>query len=45
MTCGELGNIKIYDVETKENTNIIKSSDIFATCIAIVTLLIFNVDS
>jgi hypothetical protein len=36
MTCGELGSIKIYDVETKENINNLKSSDIFATCIAIV---------
>jgi hypothetical protein len=39
-TCGELGTIKFFDVETKETVNTIKSSDIFATCIAIVIIII-----
>lgn len=36
ITCGELGLIKFYDIEISENTAIMKSADIFATCLAYV---------
>ena len=36
ITCGELGIVKLFDVETTENIETLKSSEIFATCIAYV---------
>ena len=39
ITCGEMGVIKFYDIETSENTGIMKSADIFATCLAFVIIL------
>lgn len=36
ITCGELGIVKFYDIETGESTGILKTADIFATCIAYV---------
>jgi len=36
ITCGEMGVIKYYDIHLSENTGIMKSADIFATCLAYV---------
>ena len=38
ITCGEMGIVKFYDIETLENTGLLKSADIFATCLAYVIL-------
>jgi hypothetical protein len=36
ITAGELGLVKIFDVETTENIETLKTSEIFATAIAYV---------
>ena len=36
ITCGELGVVKYYDVETSENNIKLNTVEAFATCIAIV---------
>lgn len=38
FTTGELGLIKKYDVDTTENTETMKTQDIFATVLAYVSL-------
>lgn len=42
ITCGEMGLIKYYDIGISENTGIMKSADIFSTCIAYVKHYLFN---
>ena len=37
ITCGELGVVKYYDIETSENNTKLNTVEAFATCIAIVS--------
>jgi len=36
ITCGEMGIVKFFDIETSEKTGLMKSADIFATCLSYV---------
>ena len=42
ITCGELGVVKFYDIETSENNIKLNTVEAFATCIAIVFFNFIN---